>query len=133
MEAHFRPSKRRILAGRILGAVVILFLALDGGMKLVKPRVVVETMAQLGYSESTIAGIGIVLLLCTGLYAIPRTALLGAILLTGYLGGAVASNVRAATPLFNILFPVLCGAGLWAALMLRDARVPAALFGRNSR
>ena len=80
--------------GRVLSAVPALFLFVDGAMKLVKPAVVVETTVQLGYPEGVITGLGIVLLLCTALYAIPQTAFIGAILLTGYLGGAVATHVR---------------------------------------
>jgi len=76
-----------------------------------------------GYPESTIVGIGIALLASTFLYVIPRTSILGAILLTGYLGGAVASNVRAAAPLFNILFPVVFAALVWGGLWLRDQRL----------
>src|SRR6266704_2033401 len=96
------PSKLRIWSGRTLFAVSVLFLLMDGAMKLFKPPVVVEaTTVRLGYPESTIIGIGVVVLFCTVLYVIPRTAVLGAILLTAHLGGAVASNVRAGTPVFN--------------------------------
>jgi len=97
-----------------------LFLLVDGGMKLFKPPVVVEATVQLGYPESAIVGIGVVLLICTILYLIPRTAILGAILLTGYLGGAVATQVRVSAVLFNIIFPVVVGALLWGGLWLRD-------------
>ena len=92
-------------------------------MKLFKPPFVIEATARLGYPESTIVGIGVTLLVCTVLYVIPRTAVLGAILLTGYLGGAVASNVRAGTSLFNMIFPVLFGVLAWASLVLRDKRM----------
>ena len=100
-----------------------LFLLVDGAMKLAKPRIVVETTVQLGYPESTIVGIGLTLLACTLLYLIPRTAVLGAILLTGYLGGAVATQVRATQGWFNILFPVVFGIVLWGGLWLRDRRL----------
>lgn len=116
-------SKKQLWAGRILSGLSAAFMLLDGGMKLFKPRVVVEATAQLGYPESAIVGIGITLLLCTLLYLIPRTAVLGAVLLTGYLGGAVASNVRVGGPLFNIAFPVIFGVLLWAGLWLRDRRI----------
>ena len=116
-------SVRRIWGSRILTALSVLFLLMDGGMKLLKPRFVIESTARLGYPEFTIVGIGVTLLVCTVLYLIPRTAVLGAILLTGYLGGAVASNVRAGTPLFNIVFPVLFGAVVWVSLVLRDKRL----------
>ncbi len=103
-------SKLRIWSGRTLFALLVLFLLMDGAMKLFKPPVVVEaTTVRLGYPESTIIGISVVVLFCTVLYVIPRTAVLGAILLTAHLGGAVASNVRAGTPIFNIAFPCLFG------------------------
>jgi hypothetical protein len=120
-------SPRRIWAGRILTALSVLFLLMDGGMKLFKPPFVVEATVRLGYPESTIVGIGVMLLVCTVLYVIPRTAVLGAILLTGYLGGAVASNVRAETLLFNVVFPVLFGVVVWASLVLRDKRLESIL------
>ena len=104
-----------------------LFLFLDGVGKLVKPEPVVKTTVRLGYPESVILGLGITLLSCVVLYVIPRTSALGAILLTGYLGGAVASHVRVGEGLFPILFPVLIGALLWGGLVLRDARLRALL------
>lgn len=120
-------SLPRIWASRILTALSVLFLLLDGGMKLFKPPFIIEATARLGYPESTIVGIGVTLLVCTVLYLIPRTAVLGAILLTGYLGGAVASNVRAGTSLFNMIFPMLFGVLAWASLVLRDKRVESIL------
>jgi hypothetical protein len=86
---------------------------------------VVEATVQMGYPESAIAGLGVALLLSTLLYLLPRTAILGAILLTGYLGGAVASQVRVSAMSFNIIFPVLIGALLWGGLWLRDRRLQA--------
>ena len=109
--------------GERLSILAILFFLFDGAMKLVKPPVVIRSTLQLGYAESMIVGIGIVLLVATVLYAIPRTAVLGAILLTGYLGGAVASNVRAVTPVFNVVFPVIFGVIVWCGLWLRNRRV----------
>jgi hypothetical protein len=120
-------SLRRIWVSRILTALSVLFLFMDGGMKLFKPPFVVEATARLGYPESTIVGIGVTLLVCTVLYLIPRTSFLGAILLTAYLGGAVASNVRAGTPLFNVVFPMLFGVMAWASLVLRDKRLESIL------
>jgi hypothetical protein len=116
-------SKKLLWAGRIMSVLPALFLFLDGIMKLVKPVVVVEATVQLGYPESVILGLGIVLLTCTVLYLIPRTAVLGAILLTGYLGGAVATQVRVGNPLFSIIFPVIIGAMLWGGLYLRDEQL----------
>jgi hypothetical protein len=96
---------------------------MDGGMKLFEPAPVIKATLQLGYPESVIVGLGIVLPASTMLYLIPRTAPLGAVLLTGYLGGAVASNVRAGQPPFNIIFSVVFGALLWGGLWLRDRRL----------
>jgi len=118
-------SKAMLWIGWILGGVVALFLLLDGGMKLVKPEPVVEATTKLGYSEAAIVPIGIVLVACTLLYLIPRTAVLGAALLTGYLGGAVATHVRVGHGAFEILFPVVFGIFFWGGLWLRDARLRA--------
>ena len=116
-------SKKRLWAGRTLSALSSLFLLVDGGMKLFKPPVVVRSTLELGYPESAIVGIGVVLLVCTILYLIPRTAVLGAALLTGYLGGAVATQVRVSGPIFNIVFPVIFGCMLWGGLWLRDSNL----------
>lgn len=116
-------NKSSLWAGRILSALPALFLLLDGIAKLVKPAAVVEATVQLGYLDSVIVGLGVVLVACTILYLIPRTAVLGAILLTGYLGGAVATHVRVGGPVFSILMPVILGVMLWGGLYLRDGRV----------
>jgi ABC-type transport system involved in cytochrome c biogenesis permease component len=119
-------SRKRLWAGRISSALPSLFLLLDGVAKLVKPAVVVEGTVKLGYPETVIVPLGIVLLTCTILYVIPRTSVLGAILLTGYLGGAVATHVRVGDPLFtHVLFPVYLGVLIWGGLYLRDDRVRA--------
>jgi hypothetical protein len=94
-------------------------------MKLFKPAVVVETTVKIGYSEAVILPLGIVLLTCTVLYIVPRTAVLGAILLTGYLGGAVATHVRVGEGWFPVSFPIIVGALLWGGLWLRDTRMRA--------
>jgi len=120
---HASIPNKQLWAARILGGLPALFLLVDGGMKLFKPAVVVEATLKLGYPESTIVGIGVVLLVSTLLYLIPRTAVLGAVLLTGYLGGAIATNVRVGGPLFNIVFPIFFGALLWGGLWLRDRRL----------
>jgi hypothetical protein len=128
MQSETQPapvSKGALWTGRVLSALPALFLLFDGAMKLVKPAFVVEATVQLGYSESVILPLGIVLLVCTVLYLIPGTAVLGAILLTGYLGGAVATHVRAGDGPFEILFPVVFGALLWGGLVLRDERLRA--------
>ncbi|MEO6725882.1 MAG: DoxX family protein [Blastocatellia bacterium] len=120
-------SNKSPWAGIIISAVPILFLLVDGVMKLFKPAVVVEGTLKFGYPESVIIPLGVVLLICTILYAIPRTAVLGAILLTGYLGGAVATHVRASGSAFEILFPVIFGVLIWGGLYLRDERLRALL------
>lgn len=120
-------SKAMLWAGWTMSALPALFLPVDGVMKLVKPAIVVQTTVQLGYPESVILPLGIVLLACTVLYLNPRTSVLGAILLTGYLGGAVATHVRVSAGLFEILFPVIFGALLWGGLALRDGRLRALL------
>jgi hypothetical protein len=121
LTAH--TSKATVWTGRVLSAIPSLFLLFDGTMKLVKPKVVVDATVELGYPEDVILGLGIVLIACTVIYIIPRTAVLGAILLTGYLGGAVASHVRLEQGLFPITFPVIVGALLWGGLFMRDARL----------
>lgn len=116
-------SQKTLWAGRIMSFLPAALLLLDAVGKLVKPAPVVEATLKSGYAESTILPLGIVLLVCTVLYLIPKTAILGAILLTGYLGGAVATHVRAGDTLFIILFPAFFGALLWGGLYLRDARL----------
>jgi hypothetical protein len=116
-------SNKQLWASRVLSGLPTLFLLVDGGMKLFKPTVIVQATMQLGYPESAIVGIGVTLLASTLLYLIPRTAVLGAVLLTGYLGGAVATNVRVGAPVFNVVFPVILSALLWGGLWLRDLRV----------
>jgi hypothetical protein len=121
--ANIYISRSQLWTGRVLSGLVIAFFLFDGGAKLFKPAPVVQACLQLGYPESTIVGIGIVLLASTLLYLIPRTAILGAVLLSGYLGGAVATNVRVSAPLFNIIFPVFFGCLVWTGLALHDGRV----------
>lgn len=116
-------SKTILWAGRVLSALAALFLLFDALMKLVKPAPVVEATVELGYPESVILPLGIVLLACTVLYLIPRAAVLGAILLTGYLGGAVATHVRVGDEAFPVVFPVIVGALLWGGLSVRDERL----------
>jgi len=124
-------SKGLFWTGWVMSALPALFLLVDGAMKLVQPEVVVKTTVELGYAEAVILPLGIVLLVCTILYLVPQTAVLGAILLTGYLGGAVATHVRAGQGPIEILFPVVFGALLWGGLVLRDRRLRALLPLRN--
>ena len=117
-----RLSRWQVLTGRGLSGLIVAFMGFDGVMKLVKPPQVLEATAHLGMGAEFLTSIGVVLLVCTALYAIPRTAILGAILLTGYLGGAVFGNLRAGDPLFShVLFPVYFGIVIWAGLVLRDS------------
>ena len=128
MQAEQTTSSGRLWAARIISGLPALFLLMDGAMKLVKPAFVVEATVGLGYPESVIIPIGVVLIVCTILYLIPKTSVLGAILLTGYLGGAVATHVRTRESLFAIIFPVIVGVLLWLGLYLRNAKLRA-LFG----
>jgi hypothetical protein len=119
-------NKKMVWAGRIMSGLATLFLLLDSVMKVIRARVAVEGTVQAGYPESTVVGIGLSLLVSTLLYAIPRTSVFGAILVTGYLGGAVATNVRVSAPLFSyILAPVYVGVLVWGGLYLRDEQVRA--------
>jgi hypothetical protein len=117
------PSTAARWTGYVLTVLPVLFLLVDGVMKLFKPEVVVQATTRLGYNESTIVPIGILLVICTLLYLLPVTSVLGAILLTGYLGGAVATQVRAGEGPFPIIFPVVFGVLLWGGLYLRDPRL----------
>ena len=128
-----QTSKGRKWAGIIMSGLPILFMLMDGSMKLFKPEVVVKSTVELGYNENVIVPLGIVLLACTVLYIVPRTAVLGAILLTGYLGGAVATHVRVGAGAFPILFPIVFGAFIWGGLYLRDRSVAALIPLRNTK
>ena len=112
-------------AGRVLSALAALFLAFDGAIKVLQLAPAVEGSAQLGYAADVTLGLGCLQLVCLAVYLLPRTAPLGASLLTGYLGGAIATHVRFGSPLFSLVFPVIIGALLWIGLYLRDARVRA--------
>ena len=114
-------SRTTVWAGRILSGLVISFLLFDGIVKLIRVAPVVEATIQLGYPGGLTRPIGIALLLCVIAYAIPRTSVLGAILLTAYLGGAVATQVRVENPWFA--FPIGFGVLVWAGLFLRDRRL----------
>lgn len=121
-------SKRRAWTGRILSGLVVLALSADALGKFARPEEVVQGTLALGYPESIILPLGCVLIAAVILYAIPRTALLGALLLTGYLGGAVASHARVGHPLAShTLFPVYVAVFVWAGLTLRDRRIESLL------
>ena len=123
IQSTVRDWRYRI--GWILSSLAILFLVMDSTMKLLALNVVLESGAALGFTGvDTARGLGIVLILCTILYAVPRTTVLGAILLTGFLGGAVATHVRVGNPLFShVLFGIYLGVIVWAGIYLRDARL----------
>ena len=124
--ADVPASKKRRWAGVIMSSLAVMFLTFDGVMKLVKVRPVVEAMERLGYPDATARPMGVVLLACLALYLVHRTAVLGAVLLTGFLGGAIATHVRLEDPLFShTLFPIYVAALVWGGLYLRDARVRA--------
>ncbi len=117
-------SKPMLWTGRALSVVVVLFLLMDCSMKFTDMEVVKASMAQLGFPIALDRLIGAVELVCLVLYAVPRTSVLGAILLTGLLGGAIASHLRVADPLFShVLFGVYVGLMAWGGLYLRDARL----------
>jgi len=120
-----RPiSRTRRWSGRIVSGLVIAFLLFDSIPKILQLSWVVKATTEMGFPAGAILPIGVVLLLCTVLYSIPRTAILGAVLLTGYLGGAIEANVHASLPLANhTLFPIYFAVPVWGGLALRDSRV----------
>ncbi len=113
-------SKGRLWTGRILSILVVLFLLFDSGIKFTHSPQMLQICAQMGLPVHLLPVIGVILLICTVLYAIPQTAPLGALFLTGYLGGAVAIQMRADKPVFDTIFPVIFAVVLWAALFLRE-------------
>ena len=121
MSTH--TSNAQLWGGRIATAIPVIMLLMSAGMKIAQPPSFVEAFKTFGYPMNLAASIGIVELLCTVIYLIPRTSVLGAILLTGYLGGAVATHVRLADPSF--VGPLLFGVLVWAGLYLRDPRIRA--------
>jgi hypothetical protein len=129
-----KTSRAAVWTGRVLSGLGTLFMLFDGGAKvldLIPPDV--KAANSLGWPDHTMLTVGIISLVCTALYLIPRTALFGAILLTGYFGGAIASHVRVESPLFShTLFPVYIAALFWVGLYLRDARVRAIFAPRKS-
>jgi hypothetical protein len=119
-------SKGLVWTGYALSGLVTLFMLMDAGMKLMTLDVVLETQRVLGYPDEVARPLGIILLVCTVLYAVPRTSVLGAVLLTAYLGGAVATHVRVGSPLFShTLFGIYLGLFVWGGLWLREGRLRA--------
>jgi hypothetical protein len=125
------PGRGALWTGRVLSGLVVLFLGFDAVMKVARLPMALEGTSQLGYPVSVVPLLGVVQLVCLALYLVPRTAPLGAILWTGYLGGAIATHVRIENPLFShVLFPIYVAVFLWGGLWLRDSRVRA-LLGRG--
>lgn len=121
-----RPSNTALWIGRIMSGLVVAFMLLDGAMKLVPLDVVVTTSEQMGIPGSLARTLGIIGLICSVLYAVPRTSVLGAILLSGYLGGAMASHLRLGDPILtHTLYGLYLGLLAWGGLYLRDARLRA--------
>jgi hypothetical protein len=121
-------SGRAQWTGRVISGLAVAFLIFDCAGKLFEVQPVIDGTKQLGYPPDIVFGLGVTLLSCVVAYLIPRTSVLGAVFLTGYLGGAVATHVRVGSPLFtHILFPTYLAALLWGGLMLRDARLRAFL------
>lgn len=118
-------SKGARWAGWIITALVVLFLFFDGITKIMKAPAVMEAFARLGYPARLAPVIGTILVVCTVIYLIPRTSILGAILLAAYLGGAVELNVRAGDPAFETCFPIIFGILVWLAVFLREPRLRA--------
>ena len=118
-------SKAMIWTGRIISGLMVAFMLMDAVMKSAKPAFVVEGTVKLGIPEHTIVGIGVALLVSTLLYAIPATSVLGAILLTGYLGGAIMTHVRVDDPPFTIVFAFLFGVVAWLGIFFREPRLRA--------
>lgn len=118
-------------AGWIVTGLVILFLVFDGGTKVARIAPVMEACARFGISPPMAGAIGALLLACTGVYAIPQTAGVGALLLTAYLGGAVATHVIGRSGWFETVFPIGFGALVWLGLLLREPRLLAAILLRS--
>ena len=124
------PSRRSVIAGRILTGIVAVLLTLDAGVKLVGAKAAVEGSAQLGFTPQQVFVIGVIAAVCLVVYLIPRTAPIGAVLWTGYFGGAIVTHLRVNDPLFtHILFPIYVSALIWGSLYLRDPRVRSAVRG----
>jgi DoxX-like protein len=116
-------SKKAVWTGRVLTGLIAAFLVFDGTIHLMKPAPVVEAFIRLGFPLSLAVPLGIIEIVCVLLYLVPRTSILGAILLTGYLGGAIATQLHSGSPVGELSFPILMGVIVWAGLYLRDDRL----------
>jgi hypothetical protein len=124
------PSRRSVIAGRVLTVIVAILLTLDAGIKLVGAKAAVEGSAQLGFTPQQVFVIGIIAAVCLVLYLIPRTAPIGAVLWTGYFGGAIVTHFRLGNPLLtHVLSPIYVSILIWGSLYLRDPRVRAVVRG----
>jgi hypothetical protein len=128
-------TKKRLVAGYVLTALVALFLTFDTVIKVLRLAPAIQGTTELGYPADTVLWIGMIELACVGLYLVPRTSVLGALLLTGYLGGAIAAHVRVGSPLLShTLFPIYVALVLWGGLYLRETRLrPLIPFRRKNR
>ena len=126
--ANHAGSRRTLWTGRVISGLAVAFLVFDSIGKLLEVQPVIDGTKRLGYSPDLVFGLGVTLISCVLAYLVPWTSVLGAVLLTGYLGGAVATHVRVGNPLLtHVLFPTYIAALLWGGLMLRDARLRALL------
>jgi hypothetical protein len=130
--APYDITKKRLWTARAMSGIVVLFMLFDGIGKIAKPAPVVEGTLAMGFTENHLTTIGVLGLLCTVLYGLPRTRFVGALLLTGYLGGAVAAHLRLDNPLWShMLFPVYVAILAWGALWLTDRRLRNLLWERE--
>ncbi len=130
----FKPSGLALWGGRTMSSFAVLFLLFDAAVKVLQLPMAVEATTQLGYPSGVLFWLGLLELACLAVYLFPRTAVLGAVLWTGYLGGAVATHVRVGNPLFSqVLFPVYVALLLWGGIWLRDERLRAILPFRASK
>jgi hypothetical protein len=129
---HRTDTRRTVWTGRVLSGLAVALLIFDSVGKLLEVQPVIDGTKQLGYPPEIVFSLGVTLLSCLVIYLVPRTSVLGAVLLTGYLGGAVATHVRVENPLFtHVLFPTYVAALLWGGLLLRDGRLRAFLPWRD--
>jgi hypothetical protein len=121
-------SRKAVWAGWVASALPVLMMVFSGVLKLMRPEPVIESFQKLGYSPDLAIGLGVLELSCVAVYLLPRTAVLGAVLMTGYLGGAVNTHLRIGDPLLtHTLFPIYLGALAWIGLLLREKRLRALL------
>jgi len=124
-------TKQALWTGRILTGLAVAFLAFDLTIKLLQLPAAEQATTQLGFPHGTLFALGVTQLVCLILYLVPRTAVVGAVLWTGYLGGAIATHLRTGGPAFNLVFPLIVAALLWGGLYLRDGRARAVIAPRN--